>query len=321
MAGIVGQGTTFNLPNFVGDLFSITPTDTPLLTAIGGLTGGLDAGAKRFEWSFYDLRDASDRARLEGADAPDAEERVRAFDHNVVQIVHEAVEVSYTKQAAVNQLDAQVLTAGTSNVQDEMAWQTDVALKQIARDLEFAFIQGAFAEPADNTAPRKTRGIMQAIVTNVVDLAGAEMTRTDVEDLMQLVWDNGGILEGETRTIVVNSSLKRQLTKAYIDDVGYTEQMRNLGGVNVQTIETDFGILNIMLDRFMPADELLVASLEELAPVFLLVPGKGFLFLEELGKTGSADAAQIYGEVGLKYGNERHHGKIINAGSAFAPAS
>lgn len=319
--GIVGQGTTFNLPNFVGELFVVSPTDTPVLTAIGGLTGGKQTNAKRFEWSFYSLREPEDRARLEGAGAPSPEARVRQFAHNVVQIAHETVEVSYTKQAAVGQMDSQVLTPGASNVGDEMSFQTAAALRQIARDLEYAFINGAFAEPADNVTPRKTRGLLEAISTNVVDLAGATLTRTHVENLLQEVWDNGGIAEGDTRTIVVNSSLKRQLTKAYITDADFAEQTRNVGGANVQTIETDFGLLNIMLDRYMPVDELAVVSMEELAPVFLLIPGKGFLFQEPLGKTGSSDAEQIYGEVGLDYGAEMHHGKIINAGSDFAAGS
>ena len=43
MAGVSGIGTTFNLPNYHGELFSVTPSDTPLLSAIGGLTGLLIA--------------------------------------------------------------------------------------------------------------------------------------------------------------------------------------------------------------------------------------------------------------------------------------
>ncbi|MEV6647765.1 hypothetical protein [Amycolatopsis sp. NPDC051371] len=30
----------YNAPNFVGESFALTPTDTPFLSAIGGLTGG-----------------------------------------------------------------------------------------------------------------------------------------------------------------------------------------------------------------------------------------------------------------------------------------
>lgn len=46
--------------------------------------------------------------------------------------------------------------------------------------------------------------------------------------------------------------------------------------------------------------------------MFLRVPGRGFLFAEPLAKTGASDRFQIYGEVGLRYGNERSHGKITN---------
>jgi hypothetical protein len=40
MAGITGQGTTFGLPNYTGELMQISPSETPFLSAIGGLNGG-----------------------------------------------------------------------------------------------------------------------------------------------------------------------------------------------------------------------------------------------------------------------------------------
>src|SRR3954471_23417466 len=105
MAGITGQGTTFNLPNYVGELFALSRETTPFLSAIGGLSGGRSTNATEFEWQTYDLRDASQgRQALEGANAPTAEQRVRANVRNVVEIHHEAVEVSYTKQAATSQI-------------------------------------------------------------------------------------------------------------------------------------------------------------------------------------------------------------------------
>ena len=39
MGAITGQGQSYNLPNYVGELFNVSPTDTPLLSAIGGMTG------------------------------------------------------------------------------------------------------------------------------------------------------------------------------------------------------------------------------------------------------------------------------------------
>lgn len=314
MAGITGQGTTFNLPNYVGELFAASPEDTPLLSSIGGLTGGESVGATLFEWQGYDLRDAdSARQRLEGADAGTGDARVRYNATNVLEIHQEAVAVSYTKQGATKQrgAGATAVTIGSTTIPaDELAWQLEQQFKQIARDIEKTFIVGTYARPADNTAPRKTRGLVEAITTNVATVTGGVLTEAAVLDLFQDVWESGGIQEGETRTVVVNAALKRQLTKIFIKDKGYAENTRNVGGVSLQTFETDFGRANIMLNRYAPVDKLVVASLEELAPAFLEVPGKGHFFAEPLAKTGSSDKVQIYGEIGLKYGNERKHGVL-----------
>jgi len=312
MAGITGQGTTFNLPNFVGDLFSITPADTPLLSAIGGLTGGEQTNAKLFDWGFYDLRAPADTTKVEGANAPTAEERVRSTAYNVVEIHQEAVEISYTKQAAVGQFGVTIdqRIEGAGNVGDELEWQVDQALLQIALDIEWSFINQTFANPATNATPRKTRGLLAAIATNVTVGGGLALTEAMVLDTMQLAWTNGGFQVDETRTVIVNAREKRSLTKIFVTAKGFAESTRNVGGVNVQTIETDFGVVNVMLDRHLPQGNIIIASLEELAPVFLLIPDKGFLFVEELAKVGAAERRQIYGEVGLKYGNERKHAKI-----------
>jgi Family of unknown function (DUF5309) len=314
MPEILGQGTTFNLPNYVGELFQVTPSDTPLLSAIGGLTGGRQADKKQFEWQTFDLRDPKNPDNLEGQDAPQASHRVRQNIQNTVQIFHEAVDISYTKQSTPGQRNG---LPGNNPVQNEMSWQVEQHLKQIARDVEYTFINGVYAYPSDNSAPRKTRGLLDAIATNVVALddgAGgpAALTETAVLDLMQEVWSNGGIQEQETATLVCNAGVKRQLSTIFITDKNYKEQTRNVAGVNVQTIETDFGRVNIMLNRYMPSDQLAVSSLDVLAPRFLYVPGKGFLFEEPLAKTGASDKAQIYGEIGLEYGAEIQHGKIIN---------
>lgn len=318
MAGITGLGTTFNLPNYVGELFNISPEDTPFLSAIGGLTGGVSVNSTVFTWSSYDLRDAADdRQRVEGADAPTAEGRVRANGSNVLEIHQEQVSVTYTKQAATNQFAGTApFVGGVNAVQDELAWQLQQEFKQIARDVEASFITGTYQMPSNNSTPRKTRGVLEAIETNVVDCNDAVLTADDVLDLMQEVWENGGIQESETRTLLVNAALKRKLTSLFVTDKSYQEASRNVGGVNLQTIETDFGLTNLVLSRYVPVDTIIVASLEECAPAFMEIPGKGHFFAEPLAKTGASEKVQVYGEIGLRYGNERKHGKIVNAAAS-----
>ncbi|MEU4332336.1 SU10 major capsid protein [Nonomuraea dietziae] len=310
MAGITALGTTYNLPNYTGILHQLTPADTPFFSSIGGLSGGGQTNSIEFEWQTFDLRAAAQNTRLEGADAPAEEERVRANVTNIVQIHQETVGVSYTKLAA-NQAKAGINNAESNPVMNELDWQVEQMLKQMVRDVEFSFIQGTYAKPADNTTARKTRGILAAITTNViVNGTATALTEDMVLDLLQMVWDNGGIQESETATLLCNSFQKRQLTNIFITQKNYREEKRNVGGVSVQTIETDFGTLNIMLDRHMPAAQLAVVSLEQCKPVYQEIPGKGHFFAEPLAKVGAKEKTMLYGEIGLGYGNEKAHGKI-----------
>lgn len=322
MAGITALGTTYNLPNYTGILHLLTPSDTPFFSAIGGLSGGGQTDAIEFEWQTYDLRAAGQNVALEGADAPTGSARVRGNVSNICQIQHETVEVSYTKLAAT-QAKAGINNAERNTILNELDWQVEQMLKQMVRDVEFSFIQGTYAKPVDNTTARKTRGILAAITTNAVVADGGAgvpgaLTEALVLDLMQAVWENGGIQESETATLLCNAFQKRQLTDIFITQKNYQEQTRTIGGVSVQTIETDFGRLNLMLDRHMPADQVALVSMEQCMPVFQEIPGKGHFFAEPLARTGATDRTQLYGEVGLAYGNEKAHGKITNLTTSAA---
>ncbi|MBK3573182.1 DUF5309 family protein [Streptomyces sp. MBT65] len=391
MAGITGMGSTFNLPNYAGELFAVTPDDTPLLSAIGGLTGDGQTTSTEFEWSTYDLRDPAQRTKVEGATAPTAEERARGNVRNVCQIHQEKVSVSYTKQAAVGQMATPQSAPfngvnGSNAVTNELDWQTVQALKSVALDVNFSFINGTYVNPTSNATARQTRGLLQAITTNriakgtsvtgatsatdtitstghgmsdgnkivftavgaatsiiagrvyyvdAIDANTFKVATTNggtaltlgtatgiaftkpwattlsgdhVNDLLQLAYDNGGISEQFTGTLLCGSIQKRAITKALASQYGqYQETSRNVGGVNVTTVVTDFGTLNVMMDRHMPQDTIAALSLEQLTPVFLNIPGKGVFFDEPLAKTGASDERQLYGEIGLKYGLERAH--------------
>jgi hypothetical protein len=389
MAGITGVSTTFGLPNYHGELFALSPAETPLLSAAGGIGGGAGEVADTLvEWQAYDLRDPSIRTRLEGADAPTAEARVRANVTNRLQIFQEAVSSSYTKQAAKGRYAT--AAGGIENpVTNEHSWQIFQALKQVARDVNHSFWNGVRNDPADNTTARQMAGLISVMTSNVQGTAvtSAATSATDtitvthglvVDDkvvftnvgasttivpgryywvvqnsttvsfkvsatkggaaitvgtasgiafyqckaanvltvdmvnlLLQSIFDNGGITEQGTATIFTPSWQKRALTKAYATSGTAANQLqgtRNVGGVDLDTVITDFGTLNIGVDRSLPHDALAVVSVEQIRPVFLNIPGKGVLFEEALAKTGSADKSQIYGEIGMAYGNQAAHG-------------
>lgn len=175
MSGITAMGTTFNLPNYNGELFSLSPATTPLLSAIGGLTGGLQTDSTQFEWQTYDLASRSQPSTLEGAAAPTAEGRVRANVRNICQIHQKKVSVSYSKQASKGVSTpsaAPYVTAsglGQTPVVTELDWQVEQAIKEIAGDVNYSFIRGHYNVPTTNAAARQTKGLLEAITTNVTD--------------------------------------------------------------------------------------------------------------------------------------------------------
>ena len=142
MGVVTGMGDSYDLPNYVGELFNITPNDTPFLSAIGGMTGGKSVTSKQFTWQTVDNAAAAQTVAVEGAD-PSFAERTRSEVTNVTQIMQYGVNVSYTKQAAVGNLSGQSII-GNQPVQDELAFQLDMSLKRAARDIEHTFIQGDF---------------------------------------------------------------------------------------------------------------------------------------------------------------------------------
>lgn len=406
MALISGLIESFSSPNYEGPLYNITPEDTPLLSAIGGLYGGEGVNTPMFRWQEFDLRDAAVSAAKEGIAAPASTGRSRSAVFNVCQIIHESVDVSYTKQASFNAITGADGSGGKdatmqgNPVVDEFGWQVSQRLKEIARDVEYAIINGAFVDDTDINTARKTRGLLAAITTNVTNAGGATVTlsassssddilidagnglsdgdriqfltlsggaglsvgqtyfvvtattgtfqlaatsggaaidfTTDIASAtyqevidptaesvlahMSTVWDNGGIREQETATLVANSHVKRHLTEAFLSGAstsasGFRQDNRNVGGVNLQTFDTDFGRVNVMLNRYMPSNKLMVVSLDELRLKWL-EQEKGRLFAEPLGVTGSLIESQIYGEWGLMYGNERAHGELTGLANA-----
>lgn len=139
---------------------------------------------------------------------------------------------------------------------------------------------------------------------------GTVLTSSLINQTAQLAYDNGG-LTGGVPVMLMGSAQKMRTTAAYTSAGYVTKELQsNIGGVTVDTVQTDFGPMGIMLDRAMPIDQIAVVSLDQCAPVFLDVPGKGHFFEEPLAKTGASERNQLYGEVGLAYGNELTHAKI-----------
>lgn len=306
MANVAGMGTTFNLLNFVGELFKITPTDTPFLAIAGGLSGGRQTLSKQFPWQTVDNAAAEQPSAVEGA-VPTYEERDRAEIWNTTQIFQYGWHLTYTKQAAIGNVANAEPLVGTQPVTDEYTFQLMLKLERAARDVDFSYLNGTFAYPADNATARKTRGIITAVnaaALTTVAAGTADLSKDHIDELVRKLVDNGAPLR---QTVAFANSFNRQ---AFSNVYAYAPEDRNYGGVSIKTVETDFDVFGVTYERQVPAGTVLLADMSVVVPRFLLIPRKGHFFVEPQPSEGSSDKWMLYGESGIQYGPPHWHGTI-----------
>jgi len=292
----------------------IGANQTPYLNMIGGLQGGTVRTVGDFQFPLaqpWALEAASQPAISETTSltAPTPWTYVRGQDVNTVQIWQRQVSVSYAKQSVTGQVTADATTglvdiSDTQPVQNERDFQIMAHMRQLSLDIDYTFLNGAYAQATDAATAAKSRGIITAATTNTVAAGGATLDKALIDQLLRTMAANGS--EFLQTVIFVNAFQKQKISDIY----GYAPEDRNVGGVNIKQIETDFAILGIVWAPNVPAATMLIADLAVCAPVFLPVPEKGVLFYEELSKTGASEKGQIYGQIGLDYGPEEYHGTI-----------
>ena len=308
------QTNTANCVNYTGELFLIGANQTPFLNMIGGLTGGKTYQSFEFPVSQpWNLQPAAQRARSETAAVglPAITTYARTQAINTAQIMQYAVNVTYKKQSSTQVVDASNY-AGTSAklgmqpVQNELDFQIQANLRQMAVDVEFSFLQGAYSQDQGIAETPTTRGMLEAITTNDIN-AGADLLTQDMMNALLRSMANNGAQFLNT-VMFVNAFQKQRISNIY----GFAPESRNVGGLNIQQIETDFASLGIVWAPYMPTDEILIADLAVCSPVFVPVPGKGLTFYEALPASGATEQGQIYAQVGLDHGPQVYHGKVRN---------
>ncbi len=316
MANVNVAGTSWNCPNYTGELYLIGANQTPFLNMIGGLQGGTVRTVTSAEYPLaqpYALETPNQPSISETASltAPNPWTYVRGQDTNTVQIFHRSVSISYMKQSVPGAIVADATTGlvdmnEPQPVQNEKDFQIGAHLRQISVNTEYTFLNGAYQKATDAATAAKSRGIITAAVTNTVDAAAGQLTRSMFNTLVRTMASNGS--EFRNPVLFCNAFQKQMITEIY----GYAPMDRNIGGMDIKQIETDFSMFGVIWAPNVPTNTILVADLDVCKPVFLPVPGKGVLFYEELSKTGASENGQIYGQIGLDYGPEEFHGTITN---------
>lgn len=292
--------------NYLGELFLIGQNKTPFLNMVGGLTGG-GKTSRSFQFPLaqpYALGSAAQTVTTEAlsAAAGTAATITRSQDYNTCQIMKRDVGVSYAKQSTTGEFGG-IQVIGDQPVMDELAFQKNAQLQQLAIDIEYSFLNGTFVDVSGVTTAQATRGITTACTTNTVAGGSATLTKAMIDALLLEMTDSGAPFQNPV--IFCNGFQKQKISDIY----GYAPADRTVGGVNIQTIETDFARMGVVYAPFMEAAELLIADMSVCSPVFVPKDGKT-IFFEDIGTTAAQKGGFFYTQIGIDYGPEEYHGTL-----------
>lgn len=311
--------TRIEFPNFSGMLFRKGQARTPFSTLIGAMP--LITNHAEFATGvFYNAATGSQPSISEEASltAPAAKPVSRTQKTNVTQIFQQKVSVSYAKESDMGTLSGVNAAGAKANPASELTFQVSCAMDQIAADIEYSFLRGVYKKAASKDEANQTCGLLNAIETNVIPIAGSDGTGTAltywvVAKALAAIRAQGG----DTNNIVlgVAPAAALQLNKDASNNQ-YMQDVVTMMGLNVQRVVTPLGVVNVsILDTLAAQGEentnsAVLFNPAEIHPVFQPVPGKGNFFLEPLAKTGAGNDYQIFGQAGLDFGAEFHAAKI-----------
>ena len=310
MASTSAVGTTQNNPNYLGMLFEVGQNATPFLNMLGDINGARPVTSWNFAVnSNYALDTASQPAITEDASVTGVTTSTyaRAQAENAIQIFQRRVDISYANESDYSTLAGVPAWAGANFVTDKRSEQLAINMRQLAVDLDYTLINGAYVQKTASNVASKTRGLTNAISTNSVDASAGALSKTLFNSLTKTMVDNGADLNNGQCVVLVNSSKKQELSSIF----GLQERSNTVGGVNVEVIATDFGNLNVVYAPAVAQTEVIIADMSVCSLAVLPVRGEA-LIIEQLAKTGASDPYSIYGQFGLDHGLESKHGKLTN---------
>ena len=322
--------TTVTTAGYLGLLFQLNKRPNAVLKLAGHFAGASvgepfaykQATSREFPiGAFYSLPAPSQPGNLEAANAPAATTTGLTQATNVIQIFHETVSVSYLAESDKTISGVVPIPTGEVNgpVQNprSMEFQMKVKLEKVAQDANFSFLEGTFANPADPSANAlKTRGILTAVTSNVNDISAgaapnAQQYRAAIDALLSQMVSHNGYMIDETFVAIAGVSDFLNIAHAYGQQgTTFLQPDSTVAGLQTRKLLTTFGTLLLTLEPDMPANQILVAKMDEVGIVGLEVPGKGVIFEEGLYKQGSADQTQLYGQMGIDHGPEYYHGLV-----------
>ena len=274
----------------------VSPTDTPLTTMLMARGQVEKATDITVTWRERELNTNRGTLKVEGAEAGEVITSTRGSISNVCQIIEKVTQVSGTARALK-----------PKGIGDTFDAEVQDRLIETKRDLEWYFLNGVKTLESDGT-PRQMAGLMNLVnANNVVTTKGA-LAEDHILDALQKMWDKGA--QGEyfafvnaTQKRAINALAKAGNNVRWVLDNG---SVANKYGIAVSQIVTDFGTVNLVLDRYMDNNGILTLDMDEVRIAEL----RG-TFYEDLPKAGDYFKGHIINESTIKLLNSYAGSKIL----------
>ena len=271
-------------------IYDISPTDTVTISSIGTST----ASNTLHQWLQDSLAPVATNANVEGADAGTASTITQTTKTANTQIFDKVVQVSGTAEAV-----------GPYGRTSDLAYAIAKAGKEIKRDIEHSFVGAGQAGTAGNSSTaRQLTSAQNQISSATTNTAGSnrQLTEALVLDVAQKVYEKGG------------NATQMQVTPSHsVVVAGFATasgRQRDFGSsttvVNsVDILVTPFGTLNVVPNRFLNANTVLLLDTEYWSRA-VLRPMQTVV----LAKTGDSDKRQMLTELTLVCEHDEASGKI-----------
>lgn len=301
-----------NTPNFSGMLFNKGNTKTPFSTMIGAHRKFTNH-TEFVTGQEYETAEGSqpDISEAESLTAPDASVLKREQKTNVTQIFQESVGISYGKMSNMGTLSGINVAGQQANPVSEEDFQIAAKMAKIGQDIEYTFLNGKYQKSTGDNVPNKSRGLLNAIESNIVDADGKMLSFMLLCEAMKCIDDSNG----DTTNLVVglDSTGRLQLNAdAAANGLTIVSAGRDINGIAVDQVLTPLGTVYLKTLKYLPTGTVALFDPSIMAPVEQIVPEKGNFFLEELAKVGAGTKKQIFGQIGLDHGPEWYSAKITN---------
>jgi len=292
-----GTGVNFRAGDVVkidDELIRITVVSTDALTTIASHNGrgwGATTDAQHSQFAVIEIVSVT---IAEGADTPGTQRTtVKTSVSNYTQIFEDVVQVSSTLEA-VEQW----------NPGSEYARQLGKTMKSLLILMDKTFIYGSpLARAAANGNTGAMGGLRHFISTNVTAASSAQLSEKLCLDSLMQTYTAGG----NVKVMVMTLTQKRALNK-FLDPNRRTGMDDRRAGAIVDTYLWDHGVVDTLIDRWMPATEVMFLDSEHIG----FGPLRGQALRHEVLPKPSllVQKGQIVGEYTCEVKSQTAHARI-----------